>query len=262
MVVDIAFANVLVYVLVFVRFAGMLGFNPIFSRNNVPPMVRLGLCVFLALMITPLQPAHVFANIYGMGAVVYAFAALWELGVGVILGFVFQLFYMFLFYAGDLVDTDIGLAMAKTFDPATNINTGFTASFFTLLFTLYLFTTGSHLTLIYLFTDTFKALEVGGFQFSVSIVGFILRLFTRAIVLAMRLWAPFMAAEFVLQISMGILMKFIPQITVFVINFQLKIALGLIMLYVFSPYVGQFITGYIEVMFDNLVEAVAVMGSG
>lgn len=262
MTVDIAFANVLVYVLVFVRFVGMLAFNPLFSRNAVPPTVRVGLCIFLALLVAPLQPQAVAQNVYGMGAWVYAFATIWELGVGLVLGFVFQMFYVFLFYAGDLVDTEIGLAMAKTFDPSTSINSGFAASFFTLMFSMYLFTSGSHLTLIYLFNDTFKVLQLGSFRFSGDVLLFVLRLFTRAIVLAMRLWMPFLAAEFVLQVSMGILMKFIPQITVFVINFQLKIALGIIMLYVFSPYIGQFITNYIEVLFDSLTQAVAVIGTG
>lgn len=259
MVVDIAFANILVFVLVFIRFLGMLAFNPIFSRGGVPARVRAGFSVFLALMMTPLQPAAVFANVYNMNAVVYGFAAIWELGIGALIGFVFQLFYLLLFYAGDLVDTDIGMSMAKTFDPGSNINSGFATSVFTLLFTLFIFTSGSYLDLIYLFTDTFRALEVGSFTFNPNIFAFILRMFTRVVSLALRLWVPFMAAEFVLQIGMGILMKFIPQISVFVINFQLKVALGLLMLFLFSPFVGQFITNYISVLFDNLIDTVAML---
>lgn len=259
MTVDIAFANILVYVLVFIRFLGMLAFNPIFSRGGVPARVRAGFSVFLALLMTPLQPEHVLVDVYSMNAVTYGMAVLWELGIGAVIGFVFQLFYLLLFYAGDLVDTDIGMSMAKTFDPGSNINSGFATSVFTLIFTLYLFTSGSYLDLIYLFTDTFRALEVGSFQFSANIFAFMLRLFTRAVSLALRLWVPFMAAEFVLQVCMGILMKFIPQISVFVINFQLKVGLGLLMLFLFSPYVGNFITNYINVMFDNLVDAVSVL---
>ncbi len=257
--IDIAFEGLLVYLLVFVRFSGMLLLNPVFSRNNVPPMVRMGLILGLTLLIAPLQPV---APVAALSDFAFMVAALRELLVGAVYGYVFILFYYFLYYAGEIMDTDIGLAMAKTFDPASNIQVSFSGQLVTIFFITYLFATGSHLALLKMYADSFVYIPLGAAGLSLSISSFLLDLFVSVFLLAIRLVAPIMVAEFILQASMGILMKFIPQITVFVINFQLRIMLGLLLLYLFAPFIGQFIDNYLTVMFDNLKGATEVITGG
>ncbi|MDL2327180.1 flagellar biosynthetic protein FliR [Ruminococcaceae bacterium OttesenSCG-928-A11] len=261
MVVDIRFAGILLYLLVFVRLCGMLLFNPLLNRNGVPAMTRLGLILLLTLMLAPMQPDSAMANVYGMGAVSLVFAVFRELAIGLVFGYVFQVFYYLLFYVGDIIDTDIGLSMAKTLDPASNINSGFSTSFVTTIFSLYIFTSGSHYKLFEIFASTFSNINVGTFTLSSGILSFCIELFCMVFSLALRLAAPMMVAEFALQFSMGVLMKFIPQITVFVINYQLRIILGLLMLFMFSTYIGNFIDTYIDVLFDNLVDAAALLAA-
>lgn len=262
MEVNIAFANILTYMLVFVRLAGMLAFNPLLSRNNIPTNVRVGLVLFMTMLLAPLQPTSAMAAVYDLNTYMFIFAVLRELAIGLVFGYIFQIFYYLLFFAGDIIDTDIGISMAKVMDPSTSIQTGFTSWVVTILFTLYVFATGSHLTLLHIFADTFKTIPVGTFQLNTNIVQFVLMLFTRTFSLVIRLVAPFMVAEVILQASMGILMKFIPQITVFVINFQMRILLGIIMLYLFAPFIGQFVDAYIDTLFDNLIDAAALMSGG
>lgn len=259
MTINFAFSNILTYMLVFVRLAGMLLFNPLLSRNNVPPRVRLGLVLFMALILAPLQPQSTAAAVYDLNMYMYLFTVLRELAIGLVFGYIFQIFYYLLFFAGDLIDTDIGISMAKVMDPSTSIQAGFTSWIVTIMFVLYLFATGAHLTLLHIFADTFNTIQVGTFKFNVSIVEFVLHLFTRAFSLVVRVAAPFMVAEVIMQMCMGILMKFIPQITVFVINFQMRIILGIIMLYLLAPFIGQFVDRYIDTLFDNLVDASAMM---
>ncbi len=259
MTVDVLFINMLVYMLVFVRLSGMILLNPLFSRSNVPSTVRMGLVLLLSLLIGPMQPEESMQAVYQMNGFMYSFTAIGELAIGIVFGYIFQVFYYLLFFMGDVMDTDIGLAMAKSFDPTTNIQSGFSARIVTLLFSLYIFATGSHLTMIHIFADTFTTIPTGSFSIEVSIVTFALQLFANVFSLGMRLVAPMMVAEFILQASMGILMRFIPQITVFVINFQLRILLGVIMLFAFAPYIGQFIDSYIDTLFDSLVIASQTM---
>lgn len=261
MTVEIGFANILVYMLVWVRLAGMILFNPMLSRRNVPSVVRNGLVLLLCLLLAPMQSAETMARVYEMSGFGYALAIVFELVIGIVYGFVFQLFYYMLFFVGDLLDTDIGLSMARSFDPGTNIQAAFSSSLITLMFSLYIFATNSHLALIRVFAQSFDAISVGSFTLNAGVVEFILQLFTAVFLLALRLWAPFLVAEFVLQVSMGILMKFIPQISVFVINFQLRILLGVLLLFLFAPFIGQFIDNYITVLFDNLWLATDTMAA-
>ena len=260
MTIDIGFANILMYLLVWVRLAGMILFNPLLSRRNIPVMARNGLVLFLTILIAPMQGADVAAAIYQMTGLGYALALFGEMFIGLCYGFIFQIFYYFLFFVGDLMDTDMGISMAKNFDPATNIQTSFSSSLLTLMFTLFIFTSNSHLVLIRLFASSFDNITVGAFSLNTTIVNFILELFVTAFNLVLRLAAPIMVAEFVLQGAMGILMKFIPQITVFVINFQLRILLGILMLLLFVPYFGQFMDTYIDALFGSLLNATKALG--
>ncbi len=61
--------------------------------------------------------------------------------------------------------------------------------------------------------------------------------------LALKLSLPVLAAELIGQLGMGILMKVIPQINVFAINFELKILLGLLLVTLLMPLMGEFLLG-------------------
>lgn len=259
MTIDIGFDGLNLFLLVLTRFIGMINLNPIFTRSNVSRQVRVALSLFLTILVAPTVPLALLPQ---MDAFTFVFAMVRELFVGYVYGYVFQVFYYLLFYAGDLIDTDIGLSMAKTFDPATNIQVSFSGNFLTLLFGMYFFTTGSHLALIRLFADSFEMIPPGAYTLNTGIFTFALRLFVSVFLLVIRLTAPIIVAEFILQASMGILMRFVPQVTIFVINFQLRIILGLLMLYLFAPYIGNFIDNYITILFDNLLDATALMGGG
>lgn len=251
MTMTLAFTSVLTFLLVFARLTAMLMFNPLFSRVNIPNITRMGLVFVLSLLLAPLQPAGL---VEGMSDVIFLFSLVREVFIGLVYGFVFQIFYYMLFFAGDMMDTDMGVAMAKTFDPATSIQTSFSGGLLTMLFALYIFASGSHLALIRIFAESFRMIPIGTGGLSVTVAQFVIKLFSSIFLLALRIWAPFMVAEFILQASMGILMKFIPQITVFVINFQLRILLGLLMLFLFAPLIGNFIDNYIGSLFTALAD--------
>ena len=259
MSLQILFSSIDVYILVMVRFVGMIGFNPLFGRRNVPAMVRMGLVLFLTLLVAPMQSAAPVEALTGIG---YVFAIFKELLVGIAYGYVFSVFFYMLYFAGDQLDTDFGIAMAKTFDPGTSIQTAFSTTIITYLFVMYFFASGAHLALIHMFASSFEQIPLGVPGLSTSVFAFVLDVFSEVFRMVLRIVAPFMVAEFILQASLGVLMKFIPQITIFVINFPLKIILAVLMLLWFAPYMGNFIDHYIDLLFDNMAVLGDVMAGG
>ncbi|MBP1577575.1 MAG: flagellar biosynthetic protein FliR, partial [Oscillospiraceae bacterium] len=112
----VSFDGFYIYVLVFARLAGLVFFNPLLSRRNVPTQIRAGLVLLLTILVSPSVDASAaalnsFDLIIGIGK---------ELFIGFLCGFVYQVFYYLLLFAGDWLDTEFGMAMAKVFDPATN----------------------------------------------------------------------------------------------------------------------------------------------
>ena len=251
--------NIDIYLLVFARIAGILLLNPIISRNNIPARVRIGLTLCLSVLITPAiqVPADYQPQTLG-----FLLDFMKEAAVGFLLGYVFNVFFYMLMTAGDFMDTNFGLAMAKVFDPATNIQSAFSANLLNILFIMYFFATNSHLTLMSAAISSFDIVPVSAEHFALDKAAyFAVDLFGNVFSLAMKLAIPFIAAEFVMEISMGILMKLIPQIHVFVIQYQLKIMLAIILLYVLSGAIAAYIDNYTIILFDNVKEALYALNS-
>lgn len=253
----IGFDSINLFLLVFVRMAGMILFNPMLTRRNVPSMVRMGLVFFMTVLVAPtVDPAQAA----GIGDFELAFVMFKELAIGLLLGYVFQLFYLMLYFTGDLLDVTFGLSMAKVFDPGTNLQVSITSNLLFQVFMLYLLVTDTHLAILHLFCYTFKALPLGGAVLSLDLAHEMLVLFSGVFMLVIRLALPFVAMEFVLEVGMGILMRFVPQIQVFTINFQLKQGLGFMMLLLFAPFIGSFLDNYLIVMLENMQRAIVMIG--
>ena len=247
--------NLTAYLLVFLRMTGMIAINPVFARRNVPARARVILILALTLLMAP-----------GVGAVAepdtlsLIVLMLKEAFVGLVCGMVFQFFYYLLFFAGDLMDMQFGLSMARVFDPGTSIQTSVSGNFLNVLFMLYFFATDSHLVLFRAMAASFQLVPVGAVRITGDVAGFMITLFSSVFSLALRLALPFVAAEFVIEIAMGVLMKLIPQIHVFVINIQFKVLLGIFMLLVFCQPIGDFIDSYMGSILQSIQKALLVLG--
>ena len=161
------------------------------------------------------------------------------------------------------MDTNFGMSMAKVFDPGTSIQMSVSGNMINTLFVLYIFVTNSHLLMIRIFAGSFQVLPAGAVTFSQETARFFLELFMAVFSMGLRLALPFIAAEFVLELSMGVLMKLIPQIHIFVINIQFKMILGLLLLLAFAGPVASFTDNYMRIMFENLQYAFsALAGAG
>lgn len=243
------------FALVFCRVGGMFFFNPLLSRN-MPAQVRAGLVLLLTLVISPVTPA---AGIESLEGFTLLFLMLKELFGGLCFGFLFSIYYYLLFTAGDVIDMGFGLSMAKAFDPATSIQISLSGNFFQLLFALYFFVTNCHLIFIRLIRSTFDIVGIGTMSFGADMGSFISTQFVSAFALIMHLALPFIAASFVLEITMGLLMKLIPQINVFSVHFQFKIILGLGLLFLFAVPVTDFIQSYTNELFVQMQNLLKVL---
>ena len=255
---NIVIDNLHVYIFVFIRLAAIIIFNPLFSRTNITSWAKVGLIGCLTLIITPLVPVSEFEN----NVIDFALCVGRELFVGLCLSFVFNIYYYMLMFAADIMDTQFGFSMAKVMDPQTRIQSAVIGNLMTIMFVLYFFVTNSHLVLINTAVRSFDVVSAGGVGINVQGgCSFLIDLFSSVCILALRLALPFVAAEFVLEICMGLLMKLIPQIHVFVIQMQGKILLGILLLMALAVPMTNFIDNYIVKMFDSMQKALSSLVS-
>lgn len=244
------------YLLVFARMGGMIFFNPMFSRKNLPTQVRVGLAFFLTLLLVPVVDAAPLAAMTTSFDIVAGLFR--ELFIGFLCAYVFLVFYYMLFFVGDMMDVQFGLSMAKVFDPGSSIQMSISSNILSLLFMLFILVTDSHLLLIKIFASSYQLVPMGAASMTFEVASFAISLFVSAFSLALRLCMPFIAAELVLELSMGVLMKLIPQIHVFMINIQFKMLLALFMLLAFAQPIADFLDRYMDIMFQSIQQVLRV----
>ena len=185
-----------------------------------------------------------------------------EVIMGLVIGSVFQLFFYMVYVAGDLMDTVFGLSMGKVMDPAGGVQTAILGQFINVFFFLYFFATGCHLLTVKLFAYTYEVIPVGAARLvTQDIAWYLVSIFGSVFLMVIKLALPFVAAEFVLEVSMGVLMKLIPQIHVFVINIQSKILLGILLMMLFARPIGAFIDSYYGMMMSEVQKVMMMFAS-
>lgn len=250
-------AVLLAYVLVFFRMAGFLAFNPIFSHSSLPAQFRIALMLALTFCVAPGLSAD-YTPPGTDGA--FLWTALCEACIGLGVGFLFQCFYYLLFFAGDVMDQGFGLSMAKAFDPGTNIQASLSARLLQFAFIAYFFAANGHLIFLKIAASSYQFVPLGSQAFWSKAPEFMITVFVEIFTLAMQLLAPFIVAAVTAEAAMGVLMKLIPQINVFVVHFQGKILLGLGLLFLYARPISNFILNYETAMFQQMQKFLEHLG--
>lgn len=215
------------FMLVTGRMTGMIVFNPILGRRGIPNMVRAGFILLLSVCVyvmTPLRGLVIPNTLLGL-----ALPFLMELFLGYVLGLIVNLFFYIPLMAGSVIDMQMGLSMASTYDPASGIQVTATSTALNVLMSLLFFVANGHHTLIRIFATSNLAVPFGQVALGNGFYGAMIQIFIDCTLLGVKLCMPVLAAELMGQVGMGILMKVIPQINVFAINIELKVIVGLVM---------------------------------
>lgn len=219
------------------RMTGFVVFNPLLGRRGVPNMVKAGFILLLSLCVYTVtnQQLQMPSTLLGL-----AFTFLMELLVGYALGLVVNFFFYIPLMAGSVIDMQMGLSMASTYDPASGIQVTATSTLLNVLMSLLFFAANGHHTLIRIFLTSGRVVPFGAVALGENFYGAVIRIFLDCTLLGVKLAMPILAAELMGQVGMGILMKAIPQINVFAINIELKVIIGLVlimlMLFPFSQF--------------------------
>lgn len=220
------------------RMTGMVLFNPLFGRRGIPNIVKAGFILLLSFSVFAMTPVRLQMPATMLGL---AFTFLMELLLGYVLGLVINLFFYIPVMAGSVIDMQMGLSMAATYDPASGIQVTATSSLFNVLMSLLFFAANGHHTLIRIFATSGLVVPFGQVALGENFYTAMIQLFVDCTMLGVKLSMPLLAAEMMGQVGMGILMKVIPQINVFAINIELKVIVGLVMMLLLLTPISAFL---------------------
>ncbi len=251
--------DITLFLLVLMRMTGCVMFNSIFGRSNIPVIVRVGLTVVLSIVCFQALPAQT-VEIHSF--LVLTVSLLEQLLIGYIVGYVLQLFLSVIQISGENMDILTGLSMSKIYDPGSNVSMPLSASVINAMFILIFFATNAHLTLIKVFAKLCLLVPYEGLSYSPALFENLVDLFSLILIYAVKLGLPMLAAQLVTEVAVGIIMRAVPQIDVFVINIQVKLIIGVVVILVLVPSLAAFLERLITLMFDNINGVFSLLMAG
>ena len=100
-----------------------------------------------------------------------------------------------------------------------------------------------------IFANSSLVIPFGGVALGDNFYAAMIQIFIDCTILGVKLSMPILAAELMGQVGMGILMKVIPQINVFVINIDLKVIIGLVLvMLLLAPFSDYLLDAETEMM--------------
>lgn len=223
------------FLLVFVRVTAMLFVFPIFSAPQVPILARFGFSALISFMLFRVVPVvPVSGDLYGL-----ALGIVCQIVLGLIVGFVAQLVFIGIQFAGELIDLQIGFAVANVLNPATQQNITIIGEFELAIATLIFLATDAHHLLIQGIAGSFNLVPLPYINLDPSVAGNIVIFVTQAFLIVFKIAAPIVLALFLTNVALAFAAKVAPQMNVFVIGLPLQIGVGLVMMSISIPLLGS-----------------------
>jgi flagellar biosynthesis protein FliR len=228
---------------------GVIFFNPIFGRSSIPVLVKIGLSLGIAFNVAY---GLTDINVADYTTIDLLISMVREFAVGYAIGFIMQLFLSVFHIGGELMDLQLGFSMAQMYDPSTNSQVSVTGNVLTIMYVLLFFITNSHLSLLAIAARSYNVVPIGLGGVSGKIGIYIIELFGYILVYAVQLSLPIIVTEILVEVAVGILMRVVPNINVFVVNMQIKVMVGLIVLLTIIPVLVTFIGKLNMIMLDRM----------
>lgn len=227
----ISVLNIVSFSLSFIRLGTFLAVVPIFNMRNIPILSKLGLAALCSLInLPPVDPSWDLES-----WPVLALLALQEVAVGLVLALAVILVFAIVNFAGHYVDTPIGFGMASVFDPALGGQIPVFSQFYYIIAVLIFFGLDAHLWLIQAVSRSFQVIPFGGIISLEPSFWLIMDLVKQMTIIGIQIALPVTATILLTDIGLGIVIRAVPQINVFVLGFPIKIAVGLAVIFFTLP---------------------------
>jgi flagellar biosynthetic protein FliR len=239
----------------FLRIFGLILAEPVFGNRSVPLAAKVGLALFVTLLLAPVLPPPPAVEPASAEGVLIAVQ---QLAIGLGMGFALRIALTAAETAGQLAGLQMGLGFAVFFDPQSSAQTAVVGQFVGLFAILVFLSTNGHAVVLGVLADSFRALPVAqapleplGWRVLVEWGGAI---FSAGLIISL----PVVAALLIANIAVGIMTRAAPQLNIFAVGFPVTLVTGFVALYLAAPYMGPALAG----LFEQALMAIGRMVEG
>ncbi|CAL4042235.1 Flagellar biosynthetic protein FliR [Buchnera aphidicola (Anoecia corni)] len=205
--------------------------SPIFGNNVITQTQKLYFSLLFSVILTPFIPKiHILLN-----TCLFVKILIQEIFIGLILGFIVQIFFSIPMIAGEFVSSQIGLSFATIFDVTNKFNLSIISNFFRIIYFLLFFSLHGHLLIISIIIKSFFIYPINCQHYDLNFIKNIIRFFMYSFIHGIMLVLPIIVLLLLVNIILAFLNRISPQISIFSISFPLTVLIGVFSLYFFIP---------------------------
>ncbi|MDQ1237249.1 MAG: flagellar biosynthetic protein FliR [Wigglesworthia glossinidia] len=228
------------------RIHGLFISAPLFNDNIIQKKIKIGISVLLSLFFSYQFPL--------IKIKIFSFEGLYLLVLQIVIGFIIGLILQFAFcsvkFAGELIGLQMGLSFAVFFDQIGGPNAPIISKFLYVIFVLVFLSFNSHLLIFHIIFTSLQFIPINmNFNIDYDVLFSITNcagiIFNYGLLLAI----PSITALLILNILFGILNRFTPQFSVFVVGFSFSLIIGLLFLNIILSNFQEFSKKIIEEIF-------------
>ena len=246
----------LLLLLIFIRMTSFFVIVPFLTVQGIPALVKIGLAGIISYLIFSVIDAENF--LFPQNMVEFIGMAIGEVIVGLTLGFIVFLVFGGIRTAGQIIDLQMSLLMASVFDPQYGSPVTLVGQLYFQLALVYFFIINGHHSLLVALTGSYSIIPVGMHTLAETTVWGLMEIFFWTFLLAFQIALPVVVTILLVDITLGLISKTVPQLHVFMVGLPLKIGAGLLALVLVLP----IMTGVFENLFGEMVkEMLNIMGT-
>jgi flagellar biosynthetic protein FliR len=225
------------FILIMARMLAFFGVAPLFSASGFPTQGKIALAGFLSIIILFLRGTHV--PHIELEFLPFAGLIISEILVGFVLGFIVGLVFAALQLAGYIMGYQMGFAVSNVLDPVSGDQTSVLGQFIFLFGLLAFLGINGHHVLISGMTESFDIIPLGALHTSGGLVDMMASIFQSYFITAIKVALPVLGIVLMLDVSLGIVARTVPQMNVFLVGLPLKTLVGIFMLFISFSFLNE-----------------------
>ncbi len=219
------------FVFPLMRISAMFVSMPVLSVHAMPARIRVILSGAIALIVMPVLPPLPQVEMLSYTGIMISVQ---QVAIGLTTGFILQMVFAAVIFAGQGVAYGMGLGFASMVDPLNGQQVPVISQIYMISTTLLFLSLDGHLLLIKLLVDSFTSLPIGE-SFDTNDVWTILawseRVFSDGLLLSM----PVVISLLLVNVVFGVASKSAPQLQIFSVGFPITLMLGVLLIWLTVP---------------------------
>ncbi len=225
--------EIIAFALVLLRVSSFVVAWPVFGTEGIPAPIKILFALAMTMIIFPVVGWNQVRD--GLETDVLAWLCVREVFIGLCIGFLARLFFHAVQVAGEIISVSMGLAGAQLFNPSLGGMSTAIEQFYVILATMFFLAINGHHLLISGLVDSFRMVPISETLLSLSQFGGVGAFVQEIVLVGLKISAPVMISVLVMNITMAVIGRAVPQINVLITSLAVNILVGFAVMIITIP---------------------------